>query len=272
MTHQQRMLVASSILTYLGLCVLVLVGGTFLYGQFEAWIQDRPRSLVSAQIMLPQAVPLSSLPSPVSMPTRTPLPSPTLSSSRTLRPTRTPTSSATPSPSPTATLTPDTNVPARIEIGKLGIERAIVPVETVARGGRLEWDADKLFATSTRRDLVGHLEGTANLGQPGNIVLIGHNYNRGIYNWLGVFYSLDQLGKGDLITVISEGNERFIYRVDQTDKVPWPPRSPSDMLRHIVHLTPTGEETLTLATCGGANFAPFPTRLYVTAKRMLDQP
>jgi len=268
MSRQRRMLVASSILIYSGLCMLILVEGTFLYGQFEAWIQDQPRSLVSAQIMLPQALPLNSLPSPVSVPTRTPPPSPTLLPSQTPRPTHTPTASATPRPSPTATPTRDSNIPAQIVIGRLGIERAIVSVGTVTRGGQLEWDADKLFATSTRRDLVGHLEGTANLGQAGNVVLIGHNYNQGMYNWMGVFYALDQVGKGDLITVISESNERFIYRVEQTEKVPWPPRSPQDTLRHIVHLTPTSDETLTLATCGGANWAPFPSRLYVTAKRV----
>jgi hypothetical protein len=119
------------------------------------------------------------------------------------------------------------------------IERTIVPVGTVLRGGTLEWDADNLFATSNRRDLVGHLEGTANPDQRGNIVLIGHNYNRG-YSWRGVFYALNRLQAG----------------------------STANTLAHIAHLAPTQDETMTLITCGGANLAPFPSRLYATAKRV----
>ena len=42
--------------------------------------------------------------------------------------------------------------------------------------------------------------------------------------------------------------------------------SAANMLAHITYLAPTQDETLTLVTCGGANFAPFPSRLYVTAK------
>jgi len=34
----------------------------------------------------------------------------------------------------------------------------------------------------------------------------------------------------------------------------------------MTHLTATAEETLTLVTCSGANLAPFPARLYVTAR------
>jgi hypothetical protein len=47
-----------------------------------------------------------------------------------------------------------------------------------------------------------------------------------------------------------------------------PPRATANTLAHINHLAPTQDETLTLITCGGANFAPFPNRLYVTAKRV----
>ena len=44
--------------------------------------------------------------------------------------------------------------------------------------------------------------------------------------------------------------------------------STANTLAHITYLAPTQDETLTLITCGGANFALFPNRLYVTAKRV----
>lgn len=185
----------------------------------------------------------------------TPLPSPTL----------------TPLPTPTPTPTPTPGPPARIEIKKLRISRAIIPVGLISRGEYQEWDAERLFATTNRKDLVGHLEGSGNPGQPGNVVLIGHNYNRGVYNWLGVFYSIHRLKEGDLIQVINQDDDLFTYRVVDVDKVPWRSNSNAGVLEHIAHVSQTRDETLTLITCGGANFAPFPSRIYVTAKRVLNE-
>jgi LPXTG-site transpeptidase (sortase) family protein len=161
--------------------------------------------------------------------------------------------------------------PVWIEIPKLGVDRAIVPVGTVVRDEQVEWNAEGLFATQNRRDLVGHLEGTANPGQPGNVVLIGHNYNRGIYNWKGVFYSLRLLEVGDAVSILNQDDILFTYQVEQVEELPWPPRSSADTFQHILHLAPTTDERLTLVTCGGANFAPFPSRLYVTAKRVFGE-
>ncbi len=141
-------------------------------------------------------------------------------------------------------------------------------VGRVVRSEQMEWDADSLFATQNRRDLVGHLEGSANPGQPGNVVLIGHNYNWGVFNWKGVFYSLHLLEKGDSINILNQDDMLLTYQVEQVEKVPWPPRSSADTFSHILLLGPTADERLTLVTCGGANFAPFPSRLYVTAKRV----
>ena len=90
-------------------------------------------------------------------------------------------------------------------------------------------------------------------------------------NWRGVFYSLHLLGEGDSIHLLNQEDVLFTYQVDQVDEVPWPPRSAVDAIDHMVHLLPTQDETLTLVTCGGANLAPFPSRLYVTAKRVLDE-
>jgi LPXTG-site transpeptidase (sortase) family protein len=238
MNKRQRMLVASTVLILTGSCLLTLVGGLLVYGRFAAWVEAQPRALVSTQMVWPDVPPLTPLPSPTPLPTPVPTP--------------------TPAPQP----------PVWIEIPGLGVERTIVPVGTVLHGEQLEWDTDSLFATSNRRDLVGHLEGTANPGQRGNVVLIGHNYNRGLYNWRGVFYALNHLQPGDLIHVLDQDDERFTYQVERVDTVTWQARSTANTLAHINHLAPTQDETLTLVTCGGANFAPFPNRLYVTAKRV----
>jgi LPXTG-site transpeptidase (sortase) family protein len=225
----------SSVFIYLGSCLLTLVLAVYAYGCFEAWAQAQPRALVSTQVIWPEGPPLTPLPSPTPTPTPTPGP------------------------------------PIRVEIPGLKIDRAVVQVGTVTRGEQLEWDSDKLFATSSRGDLVGHLEGTANPGQPGNIVLVGHNYNRGLYNWIGVFYPLHSLRKGDIINLLNEDDVLFIYQVERVDKVLWRAHSTDDMLKHIIYLSPTQDETLTLVTCGGANFAPFPSRIYVTAKRVFGE-
>jgi LPXTG-site transpeptidase (sortase) family protein len=240
-TMQRRMHVASSVLIYLGSCLLALVVGIYIYGRFEAWTRVQPRELVSTQVLWPEVPPLTPLPSP------------------------------TPVPSPTPTPTPVPGPPVRVEIPRLNVDRAVVWVGTVNRGGRAEWDANQLFATSSRRDLVGHLEGSANPGQPGNIILIGHNYNRGFYNWAGVFHSLHRLGNGDIVHLSNEDDVLFTYQVEQVDRVPVRARSPAELLTHIVRLSPTQDETLTLVTCGGANLSPFPSRIYVTAKRVFGE-
>ena len=227
-------------------CVLALVVGAYAYGRLEAWVQAQHRVLVSTQVAWPQVPPMTPLPSP------TPIPSPTLS------------------PTPTPTPTPTPGPPVHIEIPSLRVERAIVPVGTVTGRQGVEWDAEQLFATSNRRDLVGHLEDSANPGQAGNVVLIGHNYNRGLYNWRGVFYSLHTLKPQDVVNVVNENDEVFAYQVERVEKVPWRSSS-TDTLTHIVYLSPTRDETLTLVTCGGANFAPFPSRIYVVAKRHIEQ-
>lgn len=231
MVRQKRMAAVGSALIYLGACLLALVIGVYVYGLFEAWLQTQPRELISDQMIWLEVPPLTPLPSPTLVPTPTPGP------------------------------------PVQIEIPKLKIDRAIVLVGTVIIGGRTEWDADKLFANSSHRDLVGHLEGTANPGQAGNIVLIGHNYNRGFFNWVGVFHSLRRLRKGDEIELLNENNESFIYQVAEVEEIPFQEFSSAGLLSHLAYLSPTQDETLTLVTCGGANLAPFPSRIYVRAKR-----
>jgi LPXTG-site transpeptidase (sortase) family protein len=241
MSSKKWKLATSSGLVGLGAFVLTVTIGLFVYGQFEAWAQTQPRALASAHMIWPDVPPVTPIPSP------------------------------TPTLPPTPTPTPTSGPPVWLEIPKLGVDRAIVPVGTVVRDEEVVWDVESLFATQNRHDLVGHLAGSANPGQPGNVILAGHNYNWGVFNWTGVFYSLSLIEEGDTITLLNQEDVVFIYQVEQVEELPWPPRSTTDAFLHTVHLSPTHDEMLTLVTCVGANFAPFPSRLYVTAKRVFGE-
>lgn len=79
-----------------------------------------------------------------------------------------------------------------IEIPKLNVTAAI-----------LEGTDDRALKYT-----VGHYPGTANFGEKGNSVLLGHrNYVYGHY-----FRELDKLELGDLI-ILRKGNDEFIYEV-----------------------------------------------------------
>jgi sortase A len=110
---------------------------------------------------------------------------------------------------------------------------------------------------------VGHLEGTSLPGQLGNAVLSGHNYG---YGYNGVFVNLGWLKAGDRVSVVNEAGVELVYEVVSMERVPWRRKTVDELARHLEYLAPTGEERLTLTSCGGANFWPFPERIYVIAK------
>lgn len=178
-------------------------------------------------------------------------------------PTITPTGkpSFTPTPLPTPTPPPR---PVQISIPAIGVKSSIVSVLLVndPRTGLLNWDFGSLFRPG-RKDLVGHLEGTSLPGQPGNAVLGGHNWGYGIK---GVFVHLGRLKARDRITVINEAGDNLVYEVVSVERVKWRRKTPTELARHLGYLAPTGKERLTLASCGGANFEPFPERIYVVAR------
>jgi LPXTG-site transpeptidase (sortase) family protein len=182
-----------------------------------------------------------------------PLPVPTLA------PTATP--AFTPTPVPTPTPPPR---PVRISIPAIRVESSIVsvPLVTDPTTGSTQWDVDRLFRPG-RRDLVGHLEGTSLPGQPGNAVLGGHNYGVG---YSGVFVHLGRLKAGDRMTVVNEASAKLVYEVVSVERVSWQRKTLAELAPHLAYLSPTGEERLTLTSCGGANFEPFPERIYVVAK------
>jgi LPXTG-site transpeptidase (sortase) family protein len=156
----------------------------------------------------------------------------------------------------------------RLVISRLKVKRAVVEIGVVdPRSGGMEWDTDRLFDTQNRPDLIGHLEGSANPGESGNIVLVGHNYT---YTGNGVFVNLQKLETGDKITVYTESGQELVYQVTKVKLVPYSGDG-SELERHLRFLDPTPEERLTLVTCGGANIGFFNKRVYVVAEPVNPQ-
>ena len=197
-------------------------------------------------------------------PTETPTPTATPTATNT--PTITPTPLPTATPAPTEELPPEPVEPSqpvvRLKIPRLSVERAVVEIGTHPEKG---WDTDSLFATKNRPDLIGHLQGSALPGEGSNIVLAGHNYDWGIFQWNGVFYNIKQLRAGDEILAFTQGGERRVYIVEKVKEIPFSGGNDDELFKHAKHLGPTETERLTLITCSGANLLNWNKRVYVIA-------
>lgn len=171
---------------------------------------------------------------------------------------------AAPTPAPSLEPTP-TPCPAavRIRIPSLGIDRSIieVPLTYSTHSGSWERDYGLLFRQG-RKDLVGHYGGSASPGEPGNTILVGHNYGYGVN---GVFVRLVRLKAGQQVEVVNATGQTFIYQVTEVTSIAWKENDRQTLLAHHAYLSFEGRERLTLVTCGGSNWAPFPDRVYVVA-------
>jgi len=236
--------------------VLLVLGGLFcagavLYAGYSAlntWLMNQDRYLRSGGVAALQVPAMTWTPSPTPTPTAPP----------TYTPTPTPLPSPTPTPRPT--LAP---AAAQIRIPALGVTRSIVNLPQVREGGSgtWSWNTDVLFRQG-RADLVGHWEGSANPGEPGNTILVGHNYG---YGYNGVFVRLGSLRAGHQVEVVNAAGQTFTYQVTQVQHVRWRKKNLSELAQHLSFLAPGGEERLTLVSCAGANVEPFPERVYVVA-------
>ncbi len=219
------------------------------YAALNTWLVGQNRYVRSPQLAV--------LPLPAMTWTPSPTPTPTA------LPTYTPTPTAVPSPTPTWTPTPPPP-PVQIRIPVLGVTRSIIPLPRVRdrRSGGWTWNTDRLFRAG-RGDLVGHWQGSAFPGQPGNMILVGHNYG---YGYNGVFVRLTSLRPGHRVYVVNASGQTFAYRVTQVQRVGWRRKSLGELTRHLQFLAPGGPERLTLVSCAGANLEPFPERVYVVAE------
>ncbi|HLV34315.1 MAG TPA: sortase [Spirillospora sp.] len=116
----------------------------------------------------------------------------------------------------------------------------------------ISWDVTDLGSH------VGHLQGTAWMDKPGNIVLAGHvEMSDGR---TGIFASLDRLNIGDPVTLTQNGEER-IYQVTQKFTT-----DPTD----LTVLYPSQTDRLTLITCSAYDFLTdeYRERFVVIAERV----
>jgi len=142
----------------------------------------------------------------------------------------------------------------------------VVPLKQYRdKSGQIQYDTDSLFATSNRLDLVGQVITSTNPGDGSNIVLVGHNYNRGWYAWEGVFVNLKKLKPGDKIVLHAKDGSKHQYNVTKVLQVPWTYKTAAELEKHLKYLGPKSEERVTLVTCGGA-FGVWSARIYVIAK------
>jgi LPXTG-site transpeptidase (sortase) family protein len=94
------------------------------------------------------------------------------------------------------------------------------------------------------------------------MILVGHNYGHGVN---GVFLQLGRLKIGQQVEVVNATGQIFSYRVTELTSVSWTKKDQEQLLKHQDYLSVDGAERLTLVTCGGSNWAPFPNRVYVVA-------
>lgn len=141
-----------------------------------------------------------------------------------------------------------------LNIPDLNISTPIVEIKIKQfPNGELTWDTQNLGMN------VGHLEGTAWVDAPGNIVLGAHSELA--KRQAGIFYDLDQLALGDKIQLINGAETREYvvtqsYEVEVTDMAP---------------VYPTTTDRITLITCDTNSYDPetgaYNKRLIVVAER-----
>jgi hypothetical protein len=76
---------------------------------------------------------------------------------------------------------------------------------------------------------------------------------------------LPRLRIGSKIYVVNKAGQTFTYRVTTVKKLRWR-EGFAELTQHLTYLSPGGAERLTLVSCAGANFEPFPERVYVVAE------
>lgn len=134
----------------------------------------------------------------------------------------------------------DTSPPARLVIPSVKIDTKVVPVSwrmLPAPGGatKSEWQVADYA--------VGHHQGSANPGQPGNVVMSGHVDYKG-----QVFKDLNRVNKGDEVTVFTEKGQ-YIYVVTDLKIVKEEGVSAEQKRLNAMYMNPTPDQTLTMITC-----------------------
>lgn len=205
-----------------GIAILAVTAALYGFSQYE---QAQATHRVDAMFAkLPTATPVSLFITPTTRPTETAVVQGNVRNARPSPVSQTPKNQ----PSPPATSTPVPVLPAlRIVAPAIHLDAPVLE-SPVVNG---EWQVPKFAA--------GHLQGTDNPLQGGNVVMAGHveSISSG-----DVFGQIDKLHPGDLIQVYTKASV-VTYRVVRVESV-----ANNDM--KVVGPTPT--EQLTLITCSGS--------------------
>jgi LPXTG-site transpeptidase (sortase) family protein len=140
-----------------------------------------------------------------------------------------------------------------VDIPSIGLAADVVAAGLVERDGGLTWEVPAYK--------VGHAETTANAGQPGNAVLLGHVTSLHSGN---VFANLDQVEVGQAIDVFAD-SRTFRYLVVSKTHVP---RADTSMIEQV------DAPVVSLITCTGLwlpTIWDFTERLVVRAALGPDQ-
>jgi sortase A len=134
----------------------------------------------------------------------------------------------------------DSSPPIHLSIPSVKIDTKVVPVSWTmipAPGGKLksEWQVADYA--------VGHHAGSANPGQPGNVVLSGHVDYKG-----QVFKDLDKAQKGDEVVLHTEKGQ-YVYVITERVLVKEEGVSQEEKERNARYMNQTPDPTLTMITC-----------------------
>ncbi len=248
--------------------LLLIVGGTAQAG-WNAWVTYRVKAdvrarlsqeagMLSPAVRSPASVPQVKASTPLTSPGSSPASRPTVVPAPTRNPTPTtalrssppkaiaPTASPPPLPTPTPTPLPPAP-PVWLRIPALGIDTPVVPVYPT-RVQRGDW----WFQTWETADYAaGYHVGSAYPGQPGNVVISGHNNIAG-----AVFRPLSVLGDEDVpfpegaAVYLTDANGRtFLYRFAALYKVREVGATPAERAQNARFIASTQEPVLTLVTC-----------------------
>ncbi|MFH1485788.1 MAG: sortase [Chloroflexota bacterium] len=214
-------------LTLGGVALLLAVAAYYVYAAVaESQLSQLSKSAAAPLNRRTATVAATPTATPTVPSAATPFPSATPVATSTVIPTSTPTLTPTPSPTPTPLPLP----PKRIVIPSIGVAAKVVPVGLKWEEGKLVW--------GTASHAVAHHEGSANPGEPSNIVMSGH-ISSPLKKEGNVFRRLPEIELGAEVVLYTD-TKLFRYKVVETRVI-----KPEE----TEVMEPTPYPVLTLITC-----------------------
>ncbi|ABX05952.1 MAG TPA: sortase [Herpetosiphon sp.] len=200
-----------NLLLFCGMYLLLYVGGMYADDFYN-------RLAARGDSTLPIAAPIIATPEPAI----TTFQAPTLNQQ-------------TASDQPPTLVTSDHSTISRIQIPRIEVDQKVIEVGWELQDDVATWQVAKYA--------VGHHQGSANPGEPSNIVLAGH-----VGGSAPVFDRLIETQPGDQIVLYSNG-QQYLYVVQSNERVQEVGVSEEQRLTNAAYMNPTSTETITLITC-----------------------